>query len=71
MNNLTTIAAPSRPESKAPPSDACTCPDAQKLRRLRDGLERNAMATVRIIDQVLAELDRHPCQINQRDDKAA
>jgi len=51
-----TIAAPSRPESKAEegkPTDERT----RKLRSLRDGLQRNTVAVTRIIDELIAELE--------------
>lgn len=32
-------------------------PDPARLRKLKDGLQRNTTAVVRIIDQILAELE--------------
>ena len=54
MGDLTRIAAPA---PKVSQQESPACPDPEKLRKLREGLLRNTTATVRIIDQILAELD--------------
>ena len=36
----------------------CPCHDAERLRKLREGILRNATALAKAIDQVLAEIDK-------------